>query len=291
MTKPFAIRTHLLASLMVLSLVPLGAVIWLDYGATDATLRREVASRLQVLAEHKANSLEAYARECRRDASMLSHLPFMADALEQLQTAVREHGYASAEHAQIASQIRPFLEDFARTSSYVDLLLITPAGDEVFALRHGDGTNYLTGRYRDSEMARTFNRARILMETELSGLCRDARSGEPTAFLAASLLKEGAVAGVVVLQVHNQEMTRIVNDYQGLGTTGETVVGSLADQYVTFQTATRHDPIAALARRIRLGDQGLLPIQQAVQGMKGRGDVVDYRGRPVVAAWRDSCHR
>ena len=184
------------------------------------------------------------------------------------------------------ARIRPFLEDFARASSYVDIFLITTAGDEVFALRRGDGTNYLTGEDRDMELTRTINRARILMETELSDLRRDVRSGEPAQFLGASLLRQGAVAGVVVLQVGNQELTRIVNDYHGLGKTGETVVGSLADQHVTFKTATRHDPNAAFTRRIRLGDQAPLPLQLAVQGIKGRGEGVDYRGQPVVAAWR-----
>jgi PAS domain S-box-containing protein len=285
MTKPLAIRTHLLMTLLLLTLVPLGAVIWLGYAATDAALRREVASRLQVLADHKANRLEAYARKRREDAAVLSRLPFLADALEQLQSAVRERGYGSAERARIASKIRPFLEDFARGSGYLDLFLITPAGDEVFALRRGDGTNYLT-EDRDLELTRTFNRARILMETELSELRRDVCSGEPAQFLGASLLRQGAVAGVVVLQVGNQEITRIVKDYHGLGETGETVVGSLVDQHVMFEMATRHDQKAAFSRRIRVGDQDLLPVQWAVDGIKGRGEAVDYRGRAVVAAWR-----
>jgi signal transduction histidine kinase len=53
-----------------------------------------------------------------------------------------------------------------------------------------------------------------------------------------------------------------------------------------FLNPLRHDPNAALNRRVILGDASARPIQEAVQGRTGSGQSIDYRGKKVIAAWR-----
>ena len=81
--------------------------------------------------------------------------------------------------------------------------------------------------------------------TEISNFEYYAATNEPAAFIAAPVLKGGGVIGVVVLQMSNQEIYKVVTDATGLGYTGETVVGSRVDNDVIFVTPVRHDPYAA----------------------------------------------
>jgi PAS domain-containing protein len=48
----------------------------------------------------------------------------------------------------------------------------------------------------------------------------------------------------------------------------------------------RHDPEAAYKRKIPFGSKKRLPILEAVNGNKGMGLAVDYRGKEVLAVWR-----
>ena len=64
------------------------------------------------------------------------------------------------------------------------------------------------------------------------------------------------------------------------------MVGSRVDNDVVFVTPLRHDPFAAFRRRIPLGSALELSLQQAAQGRQGRGIDLDYRGKPVMAAWQ-----
>ena len=44
--------------------------------------------------------------------------------------------------------------------------------------------------------------------------------------MAAPVLRDDVVLGVIAVEINNEEVYRIVNDYTGLGETGETMVAS-----------------------------------------------------------------
>ncbi len=177
---------------------------------------------------------------------------------------------------------------YKESAGYYDLFLISPEGNAVFSVTQGEdlGSNYKTGPYKDSTLAKAFSRANTLLEVDLSDFDYYQATNEPAAFVAAPVLKNGGMVGVVALQMSNQEVYRLVQDYTGLGDTGETLVGSRMDSKAVFVTPVRHDPNADFRRRIPLGSPLELPLQAAVQGKRGQGIVTDYRGKPVLAVWR-----
>jgi sigma-B regulation protein RsbU (phosphoserine phosphatase) len=143
-----------------------------------------------------------------------------------------------------------------------------------------------TGPNKDTELARVFDRAKTLLVTEVSNFEYYAATNVPAVFIAAPVLQGGVAIGVVVLQMSNQEVYTVVNDYTGLGKTGETVVGSRGDHDVVFVTPLRHDPYAAFRRKVPLGSAIDVPLQQAAQGGQGYGMGTDYRAKQVMTAWK-----
>jgi HAMP domain-containing protein len=97
---------------------------------------------------------------------------------------------------------------------------------------------------------------------------------------------ERQVIGVLAARLNLTRFFGLINDVTGLGETGETVVGKKIDDAVLFMAPTRHDADAALNRSIALGADHAKPIRQAARGQNGQGEVVDYRGLCVYAAWR-----
>jgi len=111
-------------------------------------------------------------------------------------------------------------------------------------------------------------------------------TNEPAAFIASPILDEGLIIGVVALQMNNEEIYSIVNDYTGLGETGETVIASRLKNRAIFKTPSRHDPYAAFRKKIPIGSGLDVGVENSVQGQKGAGIITDYRGEETLAVWK-----
>jgi signal transduction histidine kinase len=208
----------------------------------------------------------------------LARLPGVANGLGELLGVYRRHGVASREYAAADGRFREYLVSYVLEAGYKDLLLVAPDGDLVFALRRT--------LQRAPELAWLLDRARTLRQTEISDFQVDPVAGGPSAFVAAPVLRDDVVLGVIAVQINNEEVYGIVNDYTGLGETGETTVASVVGDRVMFVTPVRHDPGAAFRRTVELDSSIAQPTLRAVKGAKGYGVVVDYRGRETVAAWQ-----
>ena len=286
--KRMTIATRLLWAFLIMALVPLSIVTYLTYTISEQSLRAEVTNSLRAIADSKANQIETYVRERQRNVTALARMPILMHTFASLDQAFFDHGIGSPEYTAVENELRPFLSDYLAQSGYADIFLISPSGDTIFSVRQGEdlGSNFYTGPNRDTELVRVFDRAKSFLVTEVSNFEYYAATNAPAAFIAAPVLKGGVAIGGVVLQMSNQEVYNVVNDYTGLGKTGETVVGSQGDHEVVFVTPLRHDPYAAFRRKVPLGSALDVPLQQAAQGRQGYGIGTDYRGKQVMTAWR-----
>ncbi len=275
-------------SFLFISIFPLVIVAILAYNNAKAAMTEQVIAGLLATSESAAHQIENYFLERKRDVTTLSMDPTLIDAAEKLNQAFLNGGLDTLNYRAMDQQVRPFLTYFRDTTGFHDLFLISPAGDAFFSVNQGEdlGSNYKTGRYKDSELAHVFDRANTLLETEISDFGYYQATNEPAAFVAAPIIKQGEVVGVVALQMSNQEVYRLVQDYTGLRQTGEIVIGSRVREKATFITPVRHDPHAAFRRQIAMGSDTDKPLQKAVQAKRGAGIAIDYRGQEVLAAWR-----
>ena len=124
--------------------------------------------------------------------------------------------------------------------------------------------------------------------THLEPVFESPITGELTTIIAAPVRDpERGVLGVLAARLNLERFFRLVNDVSGLGESGETVVGKQIDDEVVFMAPTRHDPEAALARRVPVGSEQAVPLQESTRGQSGTGEYVDYRDQRVLAAWED----
>jgi methyl-accepting chemotaxis protein WspA len=144
----------------------------------------------------------------------------------------------------------------------------------------------LNGPLKESELAEVFDRVRTLLQIEVSDYQMYPGRTEPAAFIASPVYNvEGLIIGYVALELGNQHVFRVFKDYNGLGSTGETMVVMRSGDELTFVAPPRIDPAAAFKYRVKLGSERSTAMQKAVQGQRGYGEATDYRGLPVAAAW------
>ncbi len=285
--KRRSIATRLILSFLLIALVPLAAVTFLTYTISESSLKKEVRANLQAIAVAKANNIETYALERKNDVTTVARIPDVVKATDRLNQTYKAGGVNSADYLLADQDIRSFFNSYVEISNYTNLLLLSNEGDILFALDNFKaGTNLNNFQYRGSELNQTFDRAKTLLETELSDFQSYNIGEEAAAFIAAPVFKNGVIIGVVIFQVKNEEVYKVVNDYTGLGNTGETLVGTRVGDEVVFVTPIRSDPNAAFKRRIKIGDSLGQPLQYAVKGMRGEGVATDFQGKEVVASWQ-----
>jgi signal transduction histidine kinase/DNA-binding response OmpR family regulator len=263
-----------------------------SYRVSRDALRDNARGAIARVLNTRIAQIESYIREREKDVATSARNPTIAAAMREFETVLRQHGIDSPEYAHVDEVHRPFLQYYREAFGYSDLFLISPSGEVVFSVVRREllGSNYQTGPYRHTELARVVDRAKTLLETQVSDFAPHPPTNEPSIFVAAPIFDEGKVVGVVAFQVGSKEVYELVQDYAGLGDTGETIVAARIGQAAMFVAPTRRDPSAAFRREVLLGSAQSHPVWEAVEGRKGNGAYVDYRGTEVLAAWRYSPH-
>ena len=282
------IAGRLLFWFLVIALVPCGILTALTSWISARTLEDSVRRALVVASEAKANELETYALERLHDVTALARVPTVIEAAAQLDEALGEGGAGASGFKLLQAQYRPFLTYITDAFEYPNVFLFSSDGDVLFRAREGldPGGAIEAGPLRGTELAAAVDRARTLLQAELSDFQAYPGIAEPAAFIASPVLDQGgAVVGVIAFQLNNAEIFKVFNDYTGLGETGETLVGIRDGDEVRFVAPLRHEAAVGVSRTIEMGGPDALPLQRAVQGERGFGREVDYRGVPVVAVW------
>jgi methyl-accepting chemotaxis protein WspA len=276
-----SIAGRLLFWFLVIALIPCALLTAITARIAASALERAVRDTLVQTAAGKAGELEAYAAERVRDGAALARGPSLVRAVQSLAAAPADRPpKADSDEAK-------YLAYAAKAFQYEQLLLIDPAGRVLFSLDPliPVGASLATGPLADSELAVGFDRAKTLLQSDLGGFERYGSSGGPLAFVTCPVFDEGKLVGVLALGLGPQRIWQALSDFSGLGQTGEIVAGELDGDSVVVTTPLRHAEDAAFRLRIPLGREQATAIQQAAEGTRGYGPLVDYRGVEGVGAW------
>ncbi len=253
---------------LLIALVPFGVLSVLIYNYSISTVEKEGRDKLLAVAERQAKQIWKYGDERERDITALSRSHLV-------------HSLLTGE-ADESSELRTMLRTYREAGVYQDSLLIQPDGTIVFADNRIElvGGNVLANFYLGSQLQQIFQRTITLLSTDFSDFEYSDETGEAVAYLSTPIFANGVLEGVMLLRVDTQEIYRLVNDREGLGRTGETMLARSWQENVQYVSPLREDPGAAFQRVETEGD-----LQQAVSGRKGTGTITDYRGERALAAW------
>ncbi len=283
-----SISTQLLLWFLVMSLLPCGLLTALiSYSATQS-LKKSVRQGLLAIADARMAQLESFVRERRADMNMASRTTVLVDSMPRLSEARRKESIDSPAYLELSQPLRRFIENFVASFGYSNVYIFDIDGTLLFQLKSdlNVGSNILTGPLRESELAEVFDRVRTLLQSEISDYQMYSGHSEPAAFIATPIFSgQGRIVGFMAFELENEHVFHVFKDYSGLGETGEAMVAMRQGQEFTYVAPPRYSPDAAFKYHGHFGDVNARPMQQAVEGERGYGEGIDYRGQPVVAAW------
>ncbi len=284
MIDRIGISQRLVIAMLLLSIAPLLILGGWGINTVKQAIQESVESSMWAIATRKAQQIDAYFNERIKETSLLTRSPYIQKATLALDEVYHKSGVTSEEYLRVDESYRHYLADIQQQLGYYDLFLITPDGEVIFSVTHEAdfATNLYTGPYSESGLARVFDRALTLLETEVSSYEYYEPSQEAASFLAAPIIGEGRVVGVLALQVNDSEVTRVVSDNMGLGRSGETMMGwMVGDELVHRDT----DSADGEPRRVSPDSAEARPFVEALSGRLGSGPYRDQHDHETLAVW------
>jgi signal transduction histidine kinase/CheY-like chemotaxis protein len=273
---------------LAINIVSCGLLAWRTYDISRKSLEEAIQTSLQVVAKKKVEQLENLTLEKFRSVESLMHNPALAAAARDLSQAIRSGGKASPQYLEAVERHGPTLGRLTDAFNYVDCAIVSPDGETLFD-QSGISVfddNPLTGPLKGTEISDTIDRARTLLQAEISAFQTYPGLKEPAAFIAGPILDNGVVIAVVVFELDNHELFSVVNDYTGLGETGEVLVAARLDQnQMVVVNPLRNDASKPFSIHAALEGGAFPALARALAGVHGSGLFDDLENRPVVASW------
>lgn len=259
--------TRLVGYFLLLSLIPLVILTGISRQRSVDTLQQETFERLTAVAVLKEDVLNRWVAGMKQDTRLLAQAP-----------VVREYAVPLLMQEETAPQLLPayeilqnyFAVILAEEPDFLEILLLTDVGGQVrlSTNREHEGEYKVTDTY--------FVRGRE--ETYVQNVYPSVSLGQPAMTVATPLFDDsGARIGVLAVHLNLNVLGEILLEKTGLGATGETY---LVDQLNVFVSEARFGP-ERFPRGVHT--EG---IDAALGGLDGTGLYENYRGVPVVGAYR-----
>jgi methyl-accepting chemotaxis protein WspA len=283
-----SLSTQLLIWFLCISLIPCAVLTGILSLRSTRSLEKTVRQSLLAISDAKTAQLETFLRERRADLNMASQFPALVDAVLHLREIRRSQRLDSPGYLELARTVRPFMTNFVESFGYANVFLFDTEGLLLFQLKSNLdlGSNLLTGPLKKSELAEAFDRVRTVLQTEVSDYQMYPNRSEAATFIVGPVFStQGRVIGFIALEMGNEQVFRVLNDYRGMGETGEAMVAIREGEEFTYVAPPRKEQTAAFKYRGRMNSDVGTAMQKAVQGQRGYGEGTDYRGMPIIAAW------
>jgi methyl-accepting chemotaxis protein len=282
-----SLQVRLMLIFLVVTLIPMATIGFLSYADAQAILQDQAFQKLEAVRDNKKEQiLDNFTQR-------IGQAEFAAGSVETAQAMILIQPYHEATPADgslnvstpsyltIYNQIDPLYRPFLEAMRFRDLLLICGTHGHVLytTAKESDlGTNLVTGPYKDSGLARLWQKVRSTGKAAMEDLAQYAPSGEPAFFVGAPVLNKttGAVTGVVVLQLDNDRLDALISQKAGMGSSGEVMV---------FGQDLRVRSDTTMGGKILETQVTSENAQYALQGKTDRLTAIDYRGNTVLLAY------
>jgi|GEM_PF-4872164 len=279
----FNISTQLLIVFLAIQIPAMAGLVWVAYNSMNQALMIELGNKLQAISERQINVINGYIDNELNNTEALAQVPDMIQMAENISLSFQNTKTTyKTESAKFQSNIQVYTENFK-----VKNLILVDAHYRVMISTTPEfeaDTDLLAVENGKSEIAQTVQRASIILQTNFSDFTFTKYNNLPTAFIASPIRnKKGRFVGTVVVEIDNKIIDKQINDYTGLGKTGETRLAANIDGKNYLTTHTRSLKLSNQPIQKKNTTESVL--EKSLAGNFGFGVTVDEQGKSIIARW------
>jgi PAS domain S-box-containing protein len=277
------IRKKMILILLACTIIPMFFVGMLGYYHARKTLESLQIEELKIIADLKVQRIEDFYADQKRHIRIAQQRPTLKKSAAMLATF--SGNFSSLTYETIRDELDQALKMYQPVYDFINVFMANREGKIVYVLDRAS-TRDLLGR----ALADLWGKSLVLRENriQLSDIfASKSETGRFSMFFLAPIISdEGQFVGLAAFETDMAPIYELIQNTTGLGETGETLIAKKEGDQALYLNPLRHDPEAALRRKIVFGERYAIPVQEALKGNNGSGLSMDYRGRKVIAAWR-----
>ncbi|MGF1533778.1 MAG: HAMP domain-containing protein [Bernardetiaceae bacterium] len=240
-------------------------LVYVSYYSARTTLEQELTEKFQSIATRQAAQIDDYLASEARQIENLAQLP----VLRKPDSAVDLRAYD------------PLFLHFAH------FLWVSPSGEVLYSIQDSSGSEVWKGRQlaqSDASLARLFSRTRTIFQTEFSDVIFDVQAHRLLAYVATPLRSpEGRELGVLIGQVRYSAIRQVMDNYTGLGKTGESLLVIREGEQARFLNPLRGRSQNFEVLPLSVSQTPIL--WEVLSAKTGFGIQVDFSEEEVFAYW------
>ena len=201
---------------------------------TVKSLKQEAGTKLESVQNNKKIAIELLINQWFMDIEAQQTRSIVTKGLSEYLNFL-SLDIKSTEYNRYAS----IIDDFVRVNGYYDFFVVDLNGHIVYtqAKESDYNTNILTGKYKDSGLAKAVKSAMDSQSIAIEDFSPYAPSnGEAAAFIAAPILSKKKMKGIVALQISMEKIQKVMADRTGMGKTGESYLIGKHNDVISFRS-------------------------------------------------------
>jgi len=280
------IKQKLVGIFLLIALVPLVSVALFSYYYARNTIEIDITNRLNTIADVKVYTLEELVSNRKRDVEVLMRSGTIRRVLTFLIRYSGENN--NSEYIKNVELLDHHLEPYDKDKRLADIMLLDTQGKVVYV--SCDDHKYQLGKEVNPNIYSYLSEFK--KGIYFSEMVHNLAKGVTYGFFVCAPIKdrEGKLLGILMLELNWESVYSQVLNTDGLGETGETLIAQLEDKEtkksLLFLNSLRFDPQTVFNKRVYIGAEAAIPMQNALKNTSGWGVFNDYRNKSVLAAWR-----
>jgi len=262
-----SLMARLLVYFLLLSILPLAVIGYVAYDSGHQGIVNQMEAHLDSVATLKEQEMQNWVEHLEHTLTLLAASPQVRSGAAILATYPTSDPKYLAAHESLVTEL-------SRIAALGDLslvFLLDSTSGQVIA--SSDVT--WEGKFRESEQYFVHGKS----STYVSDIFHSLSLGQPTMVISIPVKDSGGqLLAVMAAHANLERMSELMLERSGLGKTGETFLVNKSNLLIT-------DTVFAPAGAFRkwIFDEG---VKWALEGKSGVSLFIDYRGEPVIGAYR-----
>ncbi|MBT3980248.1 MAG: sensor histidine kinase [Bacteriovoracaceae bacterium] len=282
MVDALSIRQVLFLAFVATSLIPLVFYAISTFELFKKDIKKKSLNSLLAVTKLKRDKIEYYFNERMSDfkvASNYYNIKTNFPIINMYINAPQGPIYRKSVD-MLNAQLRTFVEEY----NYEDLMLLNLDGIILYTSNSEHYEKEL-GKQLPRIFQKYFEKSK--KDINITPVFKNTRFNNLSEMYIMGPIKDdqGESIGVMVLELKMGVILNLIEDFTGLGKSGETLIGVRDGSDILFINNLRHESGTSLKKKIKLNSPTALPMQSAVISGSGYGESVDYRNKEVIAVW------
>ncbi len=297
MLKEMKLKKKLIILFLSVGIIPLLIIAVISRSVASNALEEAAFNQLSAVQHIKHSQIENFFKERMGDAKVFAELPFIEDAISDLDSLSKEansNGYNGKRlldyppYKASFDKYYTFVQDYMKTYGYFDVFLFSPNSGRILlsvALESDFGTDMKSQSHHLAKGWKDMENSKNPQFIDLAAYSPS--NGDPAMFVVEPAFKNSNYIGAIGLQISTEAINKIMQTRDGMGETGETyLVGSdLRMRSDSFLDLNNHSIAASIAGSIAKNGVDTKATKEAFAGRSGNEIITDYNGNSVLSAY------